>query len=191
MWSVNVSDASMVISKALKGLIKTTPKAADRVIKATCLDVEAQAKRLVPKRDSNLSRSITHELDLTRHIGFVGTAEPYALAQEFGSGLFSENPMESKSKGQKYEIKPKNPSGFLAFPIASANRIKGGASLYRTKGGKLSPIASRSANIVVTRSVMHPGVHPHPYLRPAFTFGVNKLKGYIEKELGVALRDSK
>lgn len=191
MWSVNVSDASMVISKALKELVKNTPKAADRVIKSACLDVESQAKRLVPKRDANLSRSITHELDPSRHMGFVGTAEPYALAQEFGSGLFSENPGESKSKGQKYEIKPKNPNGFLAFPIVAANRIKGGASLYRTTKGKLSPIASRSANVVVTKSVMHPGVHPHPYLRPAFTFGVGKLKGYIEKELGKAISDSK
>lgn len=89
----------------------------------------------------------------------VGTNVEYARAQEMGSGLYSEDP--------KYRKKIKIVAGFYNPETPSNKRAlsfawPGGPDPHpalQTEG----PYAGKYA----FASVMHPGVKPQPYLRPA------------------------
>jgi HK97 gp10 family phage protein len=66
------------------------------------------------------------------------------IGPNVGYGAYQEFGTASRGEfgGSAYTIRPKNPNGWLVFTI----------------DGKK----------IVTKKVTHPGVRPHPYMRPAF-----------------------
>lgn len=85
----------------------------------------------------------------------------YALAQEFGSGLYIEQgpDVPGGHAPAKYKIEAgfwtgKSPRKVLAFAWPN--------------GPKPHPAFDEDSGMYFFRSIMHPGVHPHPYLRPAY-----------------------
>jgi len=85
----------------------------------------------------------------------------YALAQEFGSGLYIEQgpDVPGGHAPAKYKIEAgyftgKSPRKALAFVWPN--------------GPKPHPAFDEESGMYFFRSIMHPGVHPHPYLRPAY-----------------------
>lgn len=136
------------------------------------LRIEREAKQAVPVRSSILRSSIHTQILSTgkRTAAKVGTDVKYGPYVEYGTGLFG-------YKHAKYEIKPRFKKALAWATPAGFQLTRGGgigAALYRRagKGGKISSrlvkSASLSADRVVRRRVMHPGVHPRPYLIPAF-----------------------
>lgn len=69
---------------------------ADRRLKAgitkACLLVEREAKKIVPVKTGTLKRSITHEVDVARRIGIVGSNVEYAPYVELGTRKWKGKP---------------------------------------------------------------------------------------------------
>jgi len=85
----------------------------------------------------------------------VGTNLEYAAAQEFGSGLHSEDP----DKRHKYPIE----AGFWSGKSSS----KSLAFLWPGGPGKASSAFDPDTGLYFFRKINHPGVRAQPYLRPA------------------------
>ncbi len=123
----------------------------------------ASAKGVVDT--GRLARSI-HRGPPTRHGLYmwsvdIGTNVEYARAHEMGSGLYSEDPQYRK----KYKIVAGawNPNTKSPSPKLSLS--------FKWSGGPDPHPALQTegpyAGYYSFRSVMHPGVKPRPYLRPA------------------------
>lgn len=110
--------------------------------------IAQRATRKAPIDTGRLKRSITRsnpKKEGTRWTITIGTNVEYARAQEFGSGLHA-----TRGPKKKIKISPKRKKA-LAFKWPNAP-----SGLEPSKSGKH-----------VFLSVMHPGVKPQPYLRPA------------------------
>ena len=93
---------------------------------------------------------------------FVNLDEvPQAAAFEFGSGL-------SGKAGKRYLIEPKEPGGILVFPWATSLNI-GEPGFSASIAPQIVPgdDAKSDYGIAHLPKVMHPGVRPKPYLKPA------------------------
>ncbi len=114
--------------------------------------VAQRAELNAPVDQGRLARSIFHlsPFELSRLVWatLIGSNLEYARAQEEGSGLFSEDPNQMRF----IEIKPVNAKA-LAFAWPG--------------GPKSHPAFNAEAGLFFFGSVMHPGVKPQPYLRPA------------------------
>lgn len=125
--------------------------------------VSQRAENKAPFKTGRLARSIhpgetyqaadaVYSADVGVFRADAGTVVDYAAAQEFGSGLYAEDPARSKSGGQKYPIRAKYAKS-LAF---------------EWPGGPVNhPAYDPESGLFFFKMVMHPGVHPQPYLRPA------------------------
>lgn len=120
--------------------------------------VQERAANKAPVATSQLSNNIVIEGPNTGFLGFnsmqikIGPAIDYGAAQELGSGLYGTGP---GAKREKYPIVPK-------FKKALSFAWPGGPDPHpalQTEG----PHAGK----YVFGKVMHPGVRPQPYLRPA------------------------
>lgn len=128
--------------------------------------VAQRATRKAPRLTGRLKRSIIQGLPYASGPGRwavdVGTNVEYARAQEFGSGLYG-------PKKQRYPIYPRR-GKVLAFdwPNAPAS-LKYAGQLETTSTGMLvaKKGVAKARTKFVFAYVMHPGVPPHPYLRPA------------------------
>jgi phage gpG-like protein len=103
------------------------------------------SSKILQDTGTHLRNTFTMKFDETEAV--VGTASEIALFHEEGT------------KGP-YEIKPKNPDGWLVFAVAA-----GGARV----GASLSGISSRKTwrkgqNVAFSKGVMHPGLVPRPML---------------------------
>jgi len=125
--------------------------------------VSQRAENNAPVKTGRLARSIhpsetiqVAEAIFSADVGVFraqsGTVVEYAAAQEFGSGLYAEDPARSKSGGQKYPIRAKYAKS-LAF------EWPGGPTTH--------PAYDPQTGLFFFKQIMHPGVHPQPYLRPA------------------------
>jgi HK97 gp10 family phage protein len=132
--------------------------------------VAQRATRRAPRLTGRLKRSITHGKPYKRgRTGWaidVGTNVEYARAQELGSGIHAEG------GGQPYPIRPvKKKALAFVWPDAPAHI-------------KPSPETGK----VVLAKVMHPGVKPQPYLRPALNASIQEIKGILLSSLITGLR---
>jgi hypothetical protein len=122
------------------------------------------AKLLAPVKTGRLAREIKWgepymKDDLLAACKYGVSGLEYALAQEFGSGLYVEADAPGNPKRAAYPITAgywtgKSPRKSLAFVWPN--------------GPKPHPAYDESTGLYFFREVMHPGVHPHPYLRPAY-----------------------
>ena len=97
----------------------------------------------------------------TWHVS-IGTNVEYARAHEMGSGLYSEDPAFRK----KYKIT----AGMLNFFNTKSPNPKWALSFKWPGGPDPHPALTTTgpyAGHYTFASVMHPGVKPRPYLRPA------------------------
>lgn len=116
------------------------------------------ARDLAPVRTGRLAREIkwgepymVSPLAVGIQYGVSGLE--YAMAQEFGSGLYA----ESGSRGKIPII-----AGYWTGKSGKK------ALAFKWPGGDTSSSAyDPDSELFFFRRVMHPGVHPHPYLRPA------------------------
>jgi hypothetical protein len=121
----------------LKARIKAiTPD--ERLMRRLAVAVTGEAKRLAPRRTSNLSRSI-----VVGHVGSdtaqVKATANYAAYVELGT--------------RAHEIRPRN---------AKALRFAPG------RGARLTGTPRRGAkNIIFAKKVRHPGTKAHPFMAPA------------------------
>jgi hypothetical protein len=125
------------------------------------LRIEREAKQATPVKTNFLRSSLHTQVEERGNtiIGKVGTNVKYGTYVEYGTGLYG-------PKHRKYEIKPKGKKA-LAFRMQAASALPSGRALYRTAAGKLTPTKSKGA-LTVVRKVIHPGVHPRPFLHPPF-----------------------
>jgi len=125
------------------------------------LRIEREAKRRTPVATDILRSSI--HTDISRQgkqtRAKVGTDEDYGPYVEYGTGLYG-------PQKRAYEIKPKTKKA-LAFTARAGTQLATGRALFRSKTGRLVLSRKRGAKTIV-RKVIHPGIHPQPYLHPAF-----------------------
>jgi len=126
--------------------------------------VERDAKRAAPVNTGQLKSSINTILEVGRYDirARVGTDVEHGWYQEYGTGLHG-------PRKRRYPIVPKR-AKVLAIPIR-AGRTKAGKVKYLriTKRGRVSTTTRyERAQKIFRKSVMHPGVAPRPFLRPAF-----------------------
>lgn len=106
------------------------------------LDAERYAKQLVPRKTSNLGRSITRG-ELTDSYTIVRARAGYAAYVELGT--------------RPHVIRPKR-GGFLRFPAkGAAKRLSGAPTRGAVRAG---------GAYVFARKVNHPGTKPQPFLVP-------------------------
>lgn len=133
--------------------------------------VAQRATRRAPRLTGRLKRSITHgkpyKRKRTRWAIDVGTNVEYAAAQELGSGIHAEG-----GGGQPYPIRPVKKKA-LAF-------------VWPDHPPHIEP--DPETGKVVLAKVMHPGVKPQPYLRPALNESIPEIKGLLLHTLIVGLR---
>lgn len=125
------------------------------------------AKLLAPVKTTRLAREIkwgepymkTNQIAACQY-GVSGLE--YAMAQEFGSGLYIEQD-------------PDTPGGHAPakYPIIAGYWTGKSDKRYLgfawPNGPKNHPAYDEKSGKFFFKQVMHPGVHPHPYLRPAYT----------------------
>ena len=95
---IEASDISKQIQASVESLRKTMPDVCYAALIDTAIEVEGEAKTLVPHKSSNLSRSITHEGDKPTMTVMVGTNTEYGPYVEYGTGIFSEFPSAPKTR---------------------------------------------------------------------------------------------
>lgn len=95
---IETSDISKQIQASVASLRKTMPNVVYAALVDTAIEVEGEAKTLVPHKTSNLSRSITHDGDMPTMTVMVGTNTEYGPYVEYGTGLFSEFPSAPKTR---------------------------------------------------------------------------------------------
>ena len=125
------------------------------------LRIEREAKKRAPVA-TNILRSSIHT-DISRRgqqtWAKVGTDVHYAPYLEYGTGLYG-------PERRAYEIKPKTKKA-LAFTARAGTQLATGRALFRSKTGRMVLNRKHGAKTIV-RSVIHPGIHPQPYLHPPF-----------------------
>lgn len=121
--------------------------------------IRTEAKRLVPKRTSNLDRSMvppTVSANATQAVAEIGPTAKYGAYVEFGTGVFGPNK-------KPIIIKP-GAKGFLAWQTAQGIRIgkrgKSAGKVFKTKAGTQYAYTRKPVEIQ--------GSRPQPYLIPAF-----------------------
>ena len=117
-----------------------------------------QAKRKAPVDKGDLARSIMYEGPYNDGpwVMYVvaGPTVEYGAAQEFGSGLHHRDP----AKRAKYPILPGAVTGKSSAKVLA----------FKWPGGpKPHPAYNAELDMYFFAKVMHPGVKPQPYLRPA------------------------
>ena len=132
--------------------------------------VSQRATRKAPRDTGRLKRSIKegkpYKVRKTALAIDIGTKVSYARAHELGSGLFAE-----KGPKKKIEIRPDKKKALAFFwPNAPAG---------------LTPSASGK---FVFGKVMHPGIKPTPYLRPALKESTADIKKIILASVVGALK---
>lgn len=138
--------------------------------------LEEDAKRLVPVRTGNLQRAITSDVislgGAIRGVVYPNMKPaPYAADVEFGTGLYSEHPQASKGV-----IRPKNKKA-LAFMLNGSDSRPTTAEGWRQ--------AVRDGRAMVVPYIK--GMHAHPYMRPTFEAGKQK----VEENFRAAIQRAK
>lgn len=138
--------------------------------------VAQRAQRKAPRRTGRLKRSL-HEGQpyangRQRWAIDVGTNVKYAHAQEFGSGTKAE--AGTPGGGKPITIRARKAQA-LAFEWPDA------PSEVQQKQASTFPL-------VFFKSVQHPGVKPHPYLRPALRESRKDIRDIIIKSVAGAVR---
>jgi hypothetical protein len=116
------------------------------------------AKRKAPVKRGDLVRSIMYEGPVNdgpwRMIVMAGPTVQYGAAQEFGSGLYHSDP----AKRAKYPI----------LPGAVTGKSSAKALAFKWPDGPRDhPAYNADLDMFFFAKVMHPGVRPQPYMRPA------------------------
>jgi HK97 gp10 family phage protein len=117
---------------------QTFEAAAGQLVTSYGNQVTQIAQSLAPVKTGALKESITVHYP-SRLTAVISPASNIGYARYQEFGTST----RGEFGGAAYEIKPKQPGGVLAFRV----------------GGKL---------VITSRVKQHPGVPPHPYLRPAF-----------------------
>lgn len=133
--------------------------------------VAQRATQRAPRDTGRLKRSITIGKPYKvrgkyKYAIDVGTNVEYAAAQELGSGIHAEG------GGKPYPIYP----------------VKKKALAFVWPGAPAGMSIDEETGKVVLASVMHPGVKPQPYLRPALRDSVQEIKGILLAAIVTALR---
>ena len=135
--------------------------------------VAQRAQAMAPVDTGRLARSIRRTEPTTRGpmrvSCLVGTNVEYAAAQEFGSGLRAED----ESARHVIIIEPRYAKA-LAFRWPD--------------GPKDNPAYDHRSGLFFFRRVRHPGVPPHPYLRPALASVRSEAAVTIMEAVAAALR---
>jgi len=149
------------LRKWAEGLPDEFHKRTSLLVGSYGLRIEREAKKLAPVADNILKPSI--HTDISRRgqqtRAKVGTDVQHGPYVEFGTGLYG-------PERRAYEIKPKTKKA-LAFTARAGTQLATGRALFRSKTGRLVLSRKRGAKTIV-RSVIHPGIHPQPYLHPPF-----------------------
>ena len=122
------------------------------------------AKVLAPVKSGRLAREIKWgepymKENLLAACQYGVSGLEYAMAQEFGSGLYVEPDAPGNPTRAKYPI--------IAGFWTGKGTAKALAFVW-PNGPKDHPAYDADSGKFFFRQIMHPGVHPHPYLRPAY-----------------------
>ena len=149
------------VRKWAEGLPDEFHKRTSLLVGSYALRIEREAKKRAPVA-KNILRSSIHT-DISRRgqqtRAKVGTDVHYAPYLEYGTGLYG-------PERRAYEIKPKTKKA-LAFTARAGTQLATGRALYRSATGRMVLNRRRGAKTVV-RKVIHPGIHPQPFLHPPF-----------------------
>jgi hypothetical protein len=177
--------------KALQLQLKEVPKVAKQEVFKAYQDfafaTEIEAKQLAPTNDGKLKGSIKGQAfikgDLV--IADISVNVFYAAYLEFGTRKFaaayvSKLPSDWQSFAAQYKGKAGGTIDDLLMNLVEWVKSKGFAA-YTTKSGNISKSknslqAQESAAYIIARSILINGIKPQPYLYPAVTNQMDKLK---------------
>lgn len=146
--------------------------------------VAQRATRRAPRLTGRLKRSITHgkpykRRGKARYAIDVGTNVEYAAAQELGSGIHAEK------ASFVHAIMGIRVSGGQPYPIRPVKK-KALAFVWPNAPAHIRP--NPETGKVIFAQVMHPGVRPQPYLRPALNDSIPEIKRFLLFNLLMGLR---
>ena len=121
------------------------------LMKRLALSTVREAKLLVPRKTSNLGRSI-HVARVTPKEAVVEAGANYAAFVELGT--------------RPHEITPKAKKALRWAATAAGRRLTGSPRKAALRGGL--------GGVVFAKRVHHPGTRPHPYLLPGAVKAVQK-----------------
>jgi len=144
--------------------------------------------RIRVRGDEELAESLRRKAaNIPRGRVIVGSAVPYAPYVEYGTATRGEPPYAS---GSPYTIEPVRKKA-LAFPSLG----EGEQGVLGWRGGKrVTKVAVprlgrgqkgwkvRSDVVFVKRVAEHPGIRPHPYMRPAARETPEIVRGMVESK---------
>src|SRR6478735_5520560 len=182
-------------AKGFERLIKEMPDRISDVLNAAALEIEAKAKRRVPKDRgaAGLAGSISADTKNKLHKRITANA-PYAAYVEFGTGKYaaqevSKLPPDYQAFAAQFKGKGSG-AGFYEFVLAILAWIKRKGIVsknaeYRvsSKIGKDGKQRTRKTRVgskkvkfeqdlklatAIVFNILKNGIHPHPFMLPAF-----------------------
>lgn len=127
----------------LQARLRAVGQVGPTTMQRLALTTVREAKALVPRKTSNLSRSITI-VSATERSAVVRASANYAAFVEFGT--------------RPHDIYPRRKRA-LAWAATSAGRRLTGSPRKATRRGAFG-------GLIIRRHVHHPGTRPHPFLGP-------------------------
>jgi hypothetical protein len=177
--------------KALQLQLKELPKVAKQEVFEAYQDfafaTEIEAKQLAPTNDGKLRGSIKGAASIKGDLVIAGITVDvfYAAYVEFGTRKFaaahvSKLPADWQAFAAQYKGKAGGTIDQLLMNLVQWVKSKGFAA-YTTKSGnksnsKNSMQAQESAAYIIARSILINGIKAQPYLYPAVTNQMEKLK---------------
>ncbi len=179
-------------SHAIGIAIKDLENGLDSVFTTAALEIAATAKRMAPKDEGTIAQSITANT-ATKMQKEINVNAPYAAYVEFGTGKYAAayvSTLPAEWKDYAANFRGKGGGGdfdqFLERIYQWVKRKQIGVTYdikthRKTKVGKqTAETTMRATAYFIAIRILQNGIHPHPYLFPAFEQHRKQLQDDIE-----------